>query len=100
MKFSTFPNKEIMSVKLWTAPDLSDLRQIVKDKIEKYNFTCEKKIENFPDPNNNIKPTLANGSADEEYLSDKADDFYERYDKEFGFNTYYFLYDKGSHSCM
>ena len=100
LKFSTFPNKEIMSVKLWTAPDLSDLRQIVKDKIEKYNFTCEKKIENFPDPNNNIKPTLADGSTDEEYLSDSAGDFYERYDKEFGFNPYYFLYEKGSHSCM
>jgi hypothetical protein len=48
LKFGFFPNKELMNVKLWTASDLSELRQIDRKKIKYNNFKSEKIINCFP----------------------------------------------------
>ena len=70
LKFALFPNADLMDIKLWTASDLSKLRQIVKQKINANKFFCNKKIKDFPDISNNIEPIPAKGGYKDEFLSD------------------------------
>ena len=77
LKFSFLPNKELMNVKLWTSNDLSELRQIIKKKIEINNFKTKKNFYNFPYTKQNKMPILADGTEDEFNSPNYQDDLYD-----------------------
>ena len=77
LKFSLFPNNELLSTKLWTANDLSELRTIVQKKILDNKFVCKKKIDLFPNGEEENKTKLADGEEDCKYFSDYLEDYYD-----------------------
>ena len=101
LKFSLFPNAELMDVKLWVANDLNLLRQIVKQKIKNNNFSCEKKIKYFPDLKLNTEPEKATKDAEDNYLSDQpnfSQDIYDSDENDLGY-PYEYLFQKNSKIC-
>ena len=101
LKFGLYPNKILLSSKLWVANDLSKLREIIKEKILKNKFTCKKNLSNFPDGKGGDFAILATGKEDEKYLTDQSKDIIYNYDD--NSDNYYpnkiFLF-KGSIDCI
>ena len=86
LRFSLFPNTELISTKLWTANDLSELRTIVQKKIFDNKFECIKKIDDlFPNGQEDNKAEVVDDEEDYKYFSDYSEDYY---DSDEDFNPY------------
>ena len=77
LKFSLSSNEELLSIKLWVANDLKELREMVKQKIIETKFECKRDIKDFPNGVEDVNAQFSNGDETDAYLSDYAQDFYE-----------------------